>query len=102
MRGDIHHLLTPRGRKGHEQDGQRYAVVLQSDDLPLSTVVVAPTSTSCRPAAFRPEITFGGMRTYVMVDQLAAVDWSRLGHPVSRVGVESLQDLDRAIGLVLS
>jgi mRNA-degrading endonuclease toxin of MazEF toxin-antitoxin module len=39
---------------GHEQRENRYAVVVQPDLLPLSTWLVAPTSTSARPASFRP------------------------------------------------
>ncbi|MDP9319371.1 MAG: type II toxin-antitoxin system PemK/MazF family toxin, partial [Actinomycetota bacterium] len=59
MRGDVHRLRAARGTRGREQAGARYAVVVQSDHLPLSTWLVAPTSTSARPASFRPEITMG-------------------------------------------
>jgi len=50
-------LRSPRGAQGHEQSGVRYAVVVQSDLLPLSTWLVAPTSTSARGATFRPEVS---------------------------------------------
>ena len=44
-------------RHGHEQQGVRYGVIVQTDALMvLSTVLVAPTSTSSRAASFRPEI----------------------------------------------
>ncbi|TDE09129.1 hypothetical protein E1269_15565 [Jiangella asiatica] len=48
-----------RGSRGHER-GKRYAVVVQSDLLPLSTWLVAPTSTSARPTSFRPEVEISG------------------------------------------
>jgi mRNA interferase MazF len=102
VRGDIHQLRAPKGTRGHEQTGRRFAVVLQSTDLPLSTVVVAPTSTSCAPAAFRPEIEVGGRTTRVMVEQLSAVDWSRLGNPVGRLTAAELQFIDDAVRLVLA
>ena len=58
-RGDIFALRLPRG-VGHEQRGPRFGVVVQSDAfLPRSVVLVAPTSTSARPASFRPEIDIG-------------------------------------------
>ena len=39
----------------HEQRGRRFGVLAQSDALlPRSVVQVAPTSTSARPATFRP------------------------------------------------
>ena len=53
---------------------------MQTDALMiLSTVLVAPTSTSSRAASFRPEITINGLRTRVLVEQTGAVDITRLG-----------------------
>ena len=66
VRGDLYRLRAPKDVRGHEQAGTRFAVVVQSDDLPLSTWVVAPTSTGRREATFRPEIEIGGVRTRVM------------------------------------
>ncbi|MEX2294626.1 MAG: type II toxin-antitoxin system PemK/MazF family toxin, partial [Acidimicrobiales bacterium] len=79
MRGDVHRLRAPRSPRGREPAGQRYAVVLQTDALPLSTLLIAPTSTSARPASFRPEVTISGKATRVLVEQTTAVDPSRLG-----------------------
>ncbi|WP_218158677.1 type II toxin-antitoxin system PemK/MazF family toxin [Streptosporangium canum] len=57
MRGDVYRLRAPRDAVGHEQRGERFAVLLQSDFLSmLSTLIVAPTSASAGPAIFRPEI----------------------------------------------
>jgi mRNA interferase MazF len=102
VRGDIHRLRSDRQPRGREQRGGRFAVVLQSDHLPLSTVVVAPTSTSARPADFRPEITVTGLPTRVLVEQLAAIDLSRLGDHVGRVTPEELLAVDDALRDVLS
>ena len=101
VRGDIHELKAPRGARGHEQGGARFAVVVQSDDLPLSTLLVAPTSTSARAASFRPQITIGDQATRVLVEQVAAVDPTRLGRLVGRVGRSELTALNDAIRLVL-
>lgn len=102
MRGDIHRLPSDRQAKGREQRGHRLAVVLQSDDLPLSTVVVAPTSTSARPADFRPEITVDGRVTRILVEQVAAVDPSRLGDRVRRLTPDECLTVDDALRAVLS
>lgn len=101
MRGDIHRLRSDRRTTGHEQSGARFAVVLQSNDLPLSTAVVAPTSTSARPATFRPEVEIEGTSTLVLVEQLAAVDLSRLGDRVGSVHAAELTAIDQALALVL-
>ena len=53
MRGEVYRLRAPRRARGYEQTGPRYAVVVQSDQLPLSTLLVAPTSTTAG-SATRP------------------------------------------------
>lgn len=102
MRGDVYQLNAPRGSRGHEQAGRRYAVVVQSDDLPLSTTMVAPTSTSARPTSFRPTITIDGVATHVLVEQATAVDPSRLGDFAGRLSWDELQGVDEALRLVLA
>ncbi len=101
MRGDVHRLRVPRDARGHEQSGARYAVVVQSDDLPLSTLLVAPTSTSARAASFRPEISIEGGTTRVLVEQTAAVDPNRLGDLVGHLRFDELRQVDAALRLVL-
>ena len=102
MRGDVYHLRAPRGAKGHEQQGVRYAVVVQSDDLLLSTWLVAPTSTSRGPAGFRPEVVVDGARTRVLLEQTQAVDPEvRLGALAGRLSAGELAAVDDALRLVL-
>jgi mRNA interferase MazF len=74
---------------------------VQSDSLPLSTLLVAPTSTSARAASFRPEILLDGITTRVMVEQTAAVDPTRLGEHVGHVGFDELRKIDAALRIVL-
>ncbi len=101
MRGDVHRLRAPKPARGHDQAGARYAVVVQSDALPLSTLLIAPTSTSARRASFRPEVMIAGDRTRVLVEQSAAVDATRLADVVGRVTSEELAEIDRALLVVL-
>lgn len=103
MRGDIYRLCAPRDTRGHEQWGGRYAVVVQSDQLNLlSTWMVAPTSTSARPATFRPGIEFDGTPTRILVEQTTAVDPGRLGDHVGHLSFTELRSVDAALRLVLS
>lgn len=101
MRGDVYRLRSPRSTRGHEQSGRRYAVVVQSDLLPLSTLLVAPTSTSGRPASFRPEVEINGVTTRVLVEQTAAVDPGRLGEPAGRLTHDEMRQIDAALRIVL-
>ena len=101
MRGDVHQLQSTRGARGHEQSGARYAVVVQSDWLPMSTWLVAPTSTSARPASFRPEIVIHGVATQVLAEQTAAIDPDRLGAQAGRLTFDELSKVEAALRVVL-
>jgi mRNA interferase MazF len=102
VRGDVFRLRAARDAKGHEQQGVRYAVVVQSDDLLLSTWLVAPTSTSRAPATFRPEVEIDGSRARVLLEQTQAVDPDvLLGEFVGRLGAAELASVDEALRVVL-
>jgi len=103
VRGDLYRLRAPRDARGHEQAGARYAVVVQSDDLPLTTWVIAPTSTGRREASFRPEIEVDGTKTRVMVEQLTVIDpQTRLGDFAGRLSGSEMQAVDHALQVVLA
>lgn len=99
MRGEVFRLAA-RGR-GHEQQGRRYAVVLQPEWLDLSTWIVAFTSTRARPTTFRPWVEIAGQQTLVMCDQIAAVDVRRLTERVGVLTMDEMAAVDQALTLVL-
>jgi mRNA interferase MazF len=100
-RGDVFRLRLPKAH-GHEQQGERYAVVVQPDEfLPRSVVLVAPTSRRARPASVRPEINVTGEPTRVLVEQLGAVDARRLGELAGHLSSEELWGVDDALVTVL-
>ena len=102
VRGELFRLRLPRGARGSEQRGARYAVVVQADELlALSTVVVAPTSTRALAASFRPTISVRGRRTKLLLEQLTAVDVTRLGRPVGALSRRELDEVDEGLKLVL-
>lgn len=101
MRGEIYRLRPPRGTRGREQTGVRYAVVVQSDLLPLSTRLVAPTSTSARAATFRPAVTIDGRTTRVLAERTSAVDPQRLEASAGHLSFDELRQVDAALRLVL-
>ncbi len=102
QRGEVFRLRAPRAVRGHEQAGQRYGIVLQADELlALSTVLIAPTSTRALPASFRPEVEIDGQRTRVLVEQLGAIDPSRLGESRGLLARNELHEVDDALSNVL-
>lgn len=103
MRGDLYRLKAPRDSRGHEQAGPRYAVVLQSDDLPLPTWLIAPTSTGHRSASFRPEIEIQGTKTRILLEQLTVVDPEvRLGEFAGRLDANEQSAVDDALRAILA
>jgi mRNA interferase MazF len=102
VRGEVLRLRAARTRRGSEQRGARFAVVVQADELlALSTVLVAPTSRSAPPRSFRPTIELGGELTRVLVEQTTAVSADRLGDSAGRLSPQELRALDEALATVL-
>jgi mRNA interferase MazF len=101
IRGDVHRIKLP-GERGHVQQGRRYAVIVQADDLlALSTAVVCPTSRSAFPATFHPEVTIADQPTQVLCEMVGAVDARALGERVGHLTREELRAVEDALLLVL-
>jgi mRNA interferase MazF len=100
-RGDVVELRLAKG-VGSEQRGRRFGVIVQSDALlPRSVVLVAPTSTAAREATVRPIIEILGDRTKVLVEQISALDVSRLGERIITLHGDAMWAIDDALELVL-
>jgi mRNA interferase MazF len=101
IRGDVHRIKLP-GKRGHVQQGRRYAVIVQADDLlALSTVVICPTSRSAFPATFHPEVMIADQPTPVLCEMVGAVDARVLGDRIGHLAREELRAVDEALLLVL-
>jgi len=102
VRGDLYRIRSTRGSVGHEQQGHRYAVVVQSDHVRPSTILVAPTSTSAKWAQYRPEIDVDGTKTRILIEQTMAVDPERLGDFAGRLDFLEMRAINDALKLVLA
>lgn len=102
VRGEVFRLPSPRGARGREQSGARYAVVVQADEfMALSTALVSPTSASAHPATFRPTVELDGTETRVLVEQTTVIDPQRLGRSAGRLDTDELRAVDDALALIL-
>ncbi|MBO3735173.1 type II toxin-antitoxin system PemK/MazF family toxin [Glycomyces niveus] len=97
FRGAIYEIKPPKESTGHEQQGRRHGVVIQSDAFACSTITVALTSTSAHRTIYRPEIDFLGTTTRVLTDQIYSVDHGRLGDFMGALDFDEIEDLDRAL-----
>lgn len=101
VRGDVCEITLPKGR-GRVQHGQRYAVVVQADELlALSTVVICPTSQSAPQASFHPEVAIAGEPTKVLCEMAGAVDARAIGEQIAHLSLDELQAVEEGLELVL-
>jgi mRNA interferase MazF len=97
FRGAIHEVKPAKNATGHEQQGRRYGVVIQSDAFACSTVTVALTSTGAGAAVYRPEIEFRGTKSRILTDQVFSIDHGRLGDFMGALDSDEMEALDRAL-----
>ncbi len=102
VRGDVYRLKRPRSAQKHEQQGERYAVVVQANAYEhLSTWLVAPTTTKSFGSMIHPTIELLGQDVRVLVEQTTAVDPQRLGDFAGRLDPDELMEINVALRAVL-
>ena len=102
IRGAIYRVDLGDAKRGHEQRGRRYGLVLSPTDMPWSVVTIIPTSTSAQPAVFRPEIEIAGMPTRLLVDQIRSVDIRYIhDEPVHYLTRDESAEVDHAVARYL-
>jgi mRNA interferase MazF len=98
VRGDVYRLKKPRSAQGPEQQGERYAVVVQANAYEhLSTWLVAPTTTKSFGSLIHPTIEIFGQDVRVLVEQTTAVNPQRLGDFAGRLNPEELMGVNVAL-----
>jgi mRNA interferase MazF len=98
IRGAVYRVDLGEARRGHEQRGRRYGLVLSPTDLAWSVATIVPTSTQAQPAVFRPEIELGGVSTRFLVDQLRTIDVQFIdAEPAFVLHREELEDVEVAV-----
>lgn len=98
IRGAVYRIDLGNDRRGHEQRGRRYGLVLSPTAMEWSVVTVVPTSTTAKAAVFRPEVELGGLVTRFLVDQIRTIDVRYVdGDPVFFLDRNELEDVEQAV-----
>jgi mRNA interferase MazF len=101
VRGDVYRLKKPRSAQAHEQQGERYSVVVRAKAYEhLSTWLMAPTTTKSFGSLIHPTIKLLGQDVRVMVEQTTAVDPQRLGDFAGRLDPDELMEINVALRAV--
>ena len=88
-RGEVYWVdLNPT--RGSEIRKTRPALIVSPDDMnhALPRVIIAPLTSKGQPLGCRPELTFKGKRSRILLDQIRAVDKSRLGDKMGNIPIE--------------
>ncbi|WP_374224432.1 type II toxin-antitoxin system PemK/MazF family toxin [Streptomyces sp. ISL-94] len=100
IRGAVYRVDFGDAKRGHEQRGKRYGLVLSPSSMPWNVTTVIPTSTSAQPAAFRPQLEFAGVLTRLLVDQIRTVDIAYIhGDPVHYLDRDEMAEVEHAVSL---
>ena len=77
---------------GSEIKKSRPCVVVSPAEMHdhLRTVIVAPMTSKSRPAPFRVPLTHGGQKGLILLDQVRAVDKTRLAKKLGAVSAKTL------------
>ncbi|MQA87516.1 MAG: type II toxin-antitoxin system PemK/MazF family toxin [Streptosporangiales bacterium] len=103
IRGAVYRVDYGDAKRGHEQRGRRYAVVMSPSSMPWNVITVVPTSTSAQPAIFRPELEIMGTKTRLLVDQIRTVDVTYVhGDPVDYLDRDEMAEVEHAVTRYLS
>jgi len=84
---------------GAEIRKTRPCLVVSPDEMnePLQTVMVAPMTATIRGYPTRVDVTFGGKRGQVVLDQLRSVDRQRLVRKLGNITTKSAQEVSRVL-----
>lgn len=100
MKGDVHRFRPGKTPRGHEQHGERFAIVVMASRYShLSAWLIVPTSTSAQAYIFRPQVELPGVGpTRVLCDALLSVDPAqRLGEQIGFMSSVDMQQIDYAL-----
>ncbi|WP_318208733.1 MULTISPECIES: type II toxin-antitoxin system PemK/MazF family toxin [unclassified Streptomyces] len=102
IRGAVYRVDLGDAKRGHEQCGKRYGLVLSPSSMPWSVATIVPTSTSAQPSVFRPEVDIAGTPTRLLVDQIRTIDVRFIhGDPVHFLDYSELAVVEHAVSQYL-
>ncbi|MFE3452730.1 type II toxin-antitoxin system PemK/MazF family toxin [Nonomuraea sp. NPDC059194] len=102
IRGAVYRVDFGESKRGHEQRGRRYGLVMSHAPDNWSVATIIPTSTKAQPAVFRPRIDLCGTQTCFLVDQIRSVDTAFIhGAPVYYLGRDEMAEIEEAVELYL-
>ena len=102
IRGAVYKVNLGDEKRGHEQRGRRYGLVVSPSSMTWSVATVVPTSRSAQDAVFRPMLELMGVPTRFLVDQIRSIDTRYIeGDPVAYLERDEMAEVEHAINRYL-
>ena len=102
IRGAVYKVDLGEAKRGHEQRGRRYGLVVSPSSMAWSVVTIVPTSRSAQVAVFRPTLDLLGVPTRFLVDQIRSIDTRYVhGEPVAYLERDEMAEIEHAVSRYL-
>ena len=102
IRGAVYKVDLGEAKRGHEQRGRRYGLVVSPSSMAWSVVTIVPTSRNAQVAVFRPMLDLLGVPTRFLVDQIKSIDTRYVdGEPVAYLERDEMAEIEHAVSRYL-
>jgi mRNA interferase MazF len=98
IRGAVYKVDLGEAKRGHEQRGRRYGLVVSPSSMAWNMVAIVPTSRSAQAAVFRPALDLLGEPTRFLIDQIRLIDPRYVdGEPVAYLERDEMAEIEHAV-----
>lgn len=98
IRGAVYRVNLGDEKRGREQCGRRYGLVVSPSSMPWSVATIVPTSRSAQEALFRPTLELMGVQTRFLVDQMRSIGTRYIdGEPIAYLERDEMAEVEHAI-----
>lgn len=102
IRGAVYRVDLGEAKRGYEQRGKRYGLVISPSSMAWSVATIVPTSRSAQAAVFRPTLELLGVPTRFLIDQIRSIDIKYIdGEPVGYLERDEMADIENALARYL-
>jgi mRNA interferase MazF len=102
IRGAVYKVDLGEAKRGHEQRGRRYGLVVSPSSMAWSVVTIVPTSRGAEAAVFRPTLDLLGAPTRFLIDQIRSIDTRYVdGEPVAYLERDDIAEIEYAMSRYL-
>jgi mRNA interferase MazF len=101
IRGGVYAVSLGDAKRGHEQRGKRYGIVMSPPDSPLTVATIIPTSTSASAGLVHVPVNFDDRPSLALLEQIRVIDTNYIGEMVGMVPLVQMLEIELALAQYL-